>query len=528
MDSTLPRADALAIRDGRIVFVGGVDGARARAGPSTTVLTLEGRMILPAFQDAHVHPVSGGLELDRCDLLDLRTRAAILDRIRACAAGSDSGWLVGSRWDLPVFPDANPRKEWLDSIVPDRPAYFPAADHHSAWVNSAALRLAGVTRATPDPPRGRIERDAGGEPSGTLRESAMQLVSSLIPPPSPDRRLDGLRQALALLNRHGVTALQEASADRPLLETYRDLERLGELTARVVVAMRADPRGGPAQVDTFVAWRAAFRSPRVHPEVVKFFLDGVIEARTAAMLQPYTDRPGWAGEPNWTAATLDSMVARLVAEGFSIHLHAIGDRAVRMALDAVEQAERGQDRGTRRHQIAHVQVVDPADAPRFGALGVIANFQPLWAYPDAYIRDLTWPALGPDRSQWIYPINAVLQAGGRIAFGSDWSVTSLVPLEGIQVAVTRRDPADSLGLQLLPEQAIALEAALRAYTLGAAYANGLDSLTGSLRVGKAADLVVLEADLQELPPHRIAGVRVLLTLLDGKPVHGSLDSLSGR
>jgi predicted amidohydrolase YtcJ len=485
-------------------------------------------MILPAFQDAHVHPVSGGLELDRCDLLDLRTRAAILDRIRACAAGSDSGWLVGSRWDLPVFPDANPRKEWLDSIVPDRPAYFPAADHHSAWVNSAALRLAGVTRATPDPPRGRIERDARGEPSGTLRESAMQLVSSLIPPPSPDRRLDGLRQALALFNRHGVTALQEASADRTLLETYRELERLGELTARVVVAMRADPRGGPAQVDTFVAWRAAFRSPRVHPEVVKFFLDGVIEARTAAMLQPYADRPGWAGEPNWTAATLDSMVARLVAEGFSIHLHAIGDRAVRMALDAVEQAERGQDRGTRRHQIAHAQVVDPADAPRFGALGVIANFQPLWAYPDAYIRDLTWPALGPDRSQWIYPINAVLQAGGRIAFGSDWSVTSLVPLEGIQVAVTRRDPADSLGLQLLPEQAIALEAALRAYTLGAAYANGLDSLTGSLRVGKAADLVVLEADLQELPPHRIAGVRVLLTLLDGKPVHGRLDSLSGR
>jgi predicted amidohydrolase YtcJ len=218
----------------------------------------------------------------------------------------------------------------------------------------------------------------------------------------------------------------------------------------------------------------------------------------------------------------------LVAEGFSIHLHAIGDRAVRMALDAVEQAERGQDRGTRRHQIAHAQVVDPADAPRFGALGVIANFQPLWAYPDAYIRDLTWPALGPDRSQWIYPINAVLQAGGRIAFGSDWSVTSLVPLEGIQVAVTRRDPADSLGLQLLPEQAITLEAALRAYTLGAAYANGLDSLTGSLSVGKAADLVVLEADLRELPPHRIAGVRVLLTLLDGKPVHGSLDSLSGR
>jgi len=533
MDSAQPRAEAVAIRGGAVIFVGSTEDARKRVGPSTRVVALEGKLVLPGFVDAHVHPVTGGMELGQCDLAEDETAEAIFAHLRRCVAAlPDSAWLVGSSWALPVFPDAAPRKEWLDSLTGDRPAYLSAADGHSAWVNSAALRLAGVGPGTPDPGGGRIERDRRGEASGTLRESAMGLVAALVPPPTAEQRLQGLRRAVALLNRHGVTAFQEASASREILETYRDLRVRGELTARVVVAMRARPEAGWAQVDSLIAWRAEFSAPDLHPTAVKFFVDGVIEARTAAMLEPYTDQPPNRGEPNWPPALLDSMVARLVAEGFSIHMHAIGDRAVRMGLDAIERAEAPHDhpprRGQRAHQLAHLEVIDSADVPRFAALGVIANFQPLWAYPDTYIVDLTWPGLGPARSRWLYPIGAVAAAGGTLAFGSDWNVSSLDPLRGIQVAVTRQRPGDSTGARLLPEQAITLEAALRAYTAGSARALGLGPGIGSLRVGVPADLVVVAPDPRTLPPHRIAAARVLLTLFNGQPVHGSLDSLQRR
>jgi hypothetical protein len=490
MDSTAPQAQAVVVRGHRIAYVGREAEARRWVGPSTRVLNLDGRTVLPGFVDGHIHPVNGGVEqVAQCDLAAESTPAAIFARLRACLdAGSDSGWFLGANWQLPAFPGAAPRKEWLDSIVPDRPAYVTAADHHSAWVNSAALRRAGISRGTADPAGGRIERAPDGEATGTLRESAMALVGGLVPPPTGELRARGLRHALEQLARHGVTTVVEAAAGRAQLDAYRALERSGALTARVVVAMRADPEAGPSQVDSFAAWRAEYRSDVIHPEQVKVFLDGVIEARTAAMLEPYTDRPGWAGVPNWSAERLDSLVTRGVAAGFSIHVHAIGDRAVRMALDAIERVEQGQPRDGRRHQIAHLQVIDAADVPRFRALEVVANFQPLWAYPDSYIVDLTWPALGPARSRRLYPIGDVFRAAGRLALGSDWNVTSLDPLRGIEVAVTRRDPDDSTGAALLSEQAIDLSAGLRAYTLGAAFAAGLDSLVGSLTAGKAADL----------------------------------------
>ena len=528
MDSTAPSAEAVAVRDGRIVYVGSESGVQQWIGTRTVLVPLAGRTLLPGFEDAHIHPVSSGVELSGCDTADDETREALESHIRACAAAlADSAWLVGSNWALPLFPDANPTKELLDSLAPGRPAYLSAADGHSGWVNSEALRLAGITKDTPDPLNGRIERDARGEPTGTLREAAKNLVSSLIPPVTAEQQAEGLRRAQALLHAAGVTAIQEAAATRPLLEAYRTLDRTGELTLRTVVSLLARPEEDLTQVDSLVAWRIEFQGTQVHPTAVKLFEDGVIEARTAAMLTPYLDRHDDAGTPNWRPGQLDSIVALLVDKDFSVHVHAIGDGAVRYTLDALEKAEQGKPRGNRRHQIAHLEVIDSADIGRFASLGVIANFQALWAYPDSYITDLTWPALGPERSRWIYPIGSVVRAGGRLALGSDWNVSSYVPMAAIQVAVTRRDSRDTLGAgeRLLPEQAIDLETALRGYTIGSAYALGLDQETGSITTGKAADLVVLGEDLRMVSPTRLARVPVLLTMVAGKAVYGDIGTL---
>ena len=526
VDAARSWAQAVAVKDSRIVYVGSDLGAAALVGHGTKVLDLGGRLVLPGFVDAHIHPVSGGIELSLCNLNDLPDAPATLTKVRACAAerpGTD--WLQGGGWSLAAFRGGAPTRQSLDAIVPDRPAYFSAADGHSAWVNSRALALAGVTRGTPDPANGRIERDAAGEATGTLRESAGDLVSRLLPEPTADDQLAGLRRAFEHANRNGLTTLQEANAgpgpagSPGVLGAYRAAERRGLLTARVTVSLATDSARGPEQVDDLVKLRREFMSSLVRPLSVKIFADGVIEPRTAAMLEPYLDKPGSRGEPNWSEAALNAIVARLVKEDFNVHVHAIGDRAVRMTLDAMEAARGGEGRRRPRNQIAHLEVIQPQDVPRFRTLGVIANFQPLWAYADSYIRDLTWPGLGEERSRFLYPIGSVARSGAVLAFGSDWSVSSLNPLAGMQVAVTRRGlGAEGDQAPLLPEEAIDLPTAVAAYTIGAAYAADRETETGSLEVGKFADLVVLSDNVFSLPTREIASAKVLLTLLGGKPV----------
>jgi hypothetical protein len=526
MDAARSWAEAVAVREGRIVYVGNDLGARAYLGPKTRVVALGGRMVLPSFQDAHIHPVSGGVELGQCNINDLATKDAILEKVRACAATEKKTWIVGGGWPLPAFPDANPRKEMLDAVVPDRPVVLSAADGHSSWVNSKALELAGITAATPDPVNGRIERDASGAPSGTLREAAQRLVDKLVPEPTAEEHLAGLRRAITLLNGYGITGVYEANAGggpkgtSVTLATYREAERQGLLSLRVRVSLGTDATRGPEQVDDLVRLREQFTSARVRPVAAKIFADGVIEARTAAMLESYDDRPGQRGEPRLGDAALRALVGRLVEKDFAVHVHAIGDRAVRMTLDAFEEVRKASaDRGL-RHQIAHLQVIEPEDVPRFRDLSVIANFEPLWAYADAYVRDLTWPALGSARSKRMYPIADLARSGAALSFGSDWSVSSPNPLEGIQVAITRQAlEAKERTEPLLPEQAIDLPTALAAYTIGAAYANGFDRETGSLEVGKAADLLVVSENLFKLDAHEIAKARVLLTLLEGQAVY---------
>jgi predicted amidohydrolase YtcJ len=527
MDAARSWAQAVAVRDGRIAYVGNDAGARLLVGPKTRVVRLEGRMLLPAFQDAHVHPVSGGVELGQCNLNDLASRDAILAKVKDCA-GAGKPYVYGGGWSMAAFPGGMPSRELLDAIAPDRPVILSAADGHSSWVNSKALELAGVSADTPDPAHGRIERDPKtGAPTGTLTESAQELVAKLVPDATPAERLEGLRRAMALLNGYGITAVYEANTGGgpkgggpAILQTYNEADRQGILTLRVRASLGTDPLRGPEQVDELVAVRRRLTSPRVRPDAAKIFADGVIEGRTAAMLQPYDDRPGDPGKPIWDDLSLKAMVARLVAADFTVHVHAIGDRAVRMSLDAFEAARQASaDRGL-RHQIAHLEVIEPEDVPRFRALDVVANFEPLWSYADGYIRDLTWPGLGSERSKRIYPIADLARSGALVSFGSDWSVSTPNPLEGIQVALTRQAVDVKERVEpMLPEQAVDLPTALAAYTIGSARAMGQDAETGSLELGKAADLVVLSEDLFRLDPHDISRVRVLLTLLDGRPVH---------
>jgi hypothetical protein len=515
-----PRVAALALAAGKIIFAGDTDKALRLRGGATKVVDLGGRMVLPAFQDSHVHLVTGGVELGLCDLAGLGTKEEVLARVREYAAAhADLAWIVGGGWDLPLFPQANPRKEVLDALVPDRPAVLDSADGHSAWANSRALALAGITKDTPDPAGGRIERDLKtGEPTGTLRESAAGLVERFLPETGPSDYIRGLRAGLALANRFGIAAIVEASAGPEILDAYAALDRAGELSVRVVASLHVNTGRGVSEVERLEGLRRRYAGTRLKATMAKIFADGVMEPHTAALLAPYVDRPGDRGTPLLEPDAFDTLARALDLAGFQIHVHAIGDRAVRMSLDAFAAAGRANGFRDMRHHIAHLELIDPADIPRFGRLGVAANFQALWAYPDTYITDLTLPILGPERSRWLYPIGSVARAGAVIVGGSDWSVSSMNPLLAIQVAVTRRGPEDPPGPPWIPEEKADLATMLRAYTVNGAWLCHDEKVRGSLEPGKAADLIVLDRDLFAVPSSEIGRARVLLTLLDGRAV----------
>ncbi len=520
VDAARSWASAVAVRDGRIIYVGTDSVPAALVGPATEVVELAGAMVLPGFQDAHVHPVIGGAELGECHVTKMTTVAVLMDSIRSCARGRpELPWVRGGGWQLPLFPAANPPKTLLDQAVPDRPAAFEAMDGHSLWVNSRALALAGITRDTPDPPNGRIERDPRTrEPSGTLREGAMDLVYEVLPERTEAELSAGLERAQREANRFGITSVFAADEGEPELETYTAADRAEKLSLRVVAATSA----GEGDVDSVVArariLRTSFTTPHVHPIAVKLYQDGVVESRTAAMLAPYLDRRGDAGTPNYDQPTLDSLAAALDREGFQIHVHAIGDRAIRMVLDAFEYARKQNGVRDSRHSIAHLQVIDPADIPRFRALGVVANFEAFWANGDEYLTVLADPALGPRRSRWEYPIASVVRSGAVVSGGSDWSVSSLNPLDAIQVGMTHRR-IGSTAAPWNPDERVDLATMIALYTINAAYALRQDQETGSIEVGKLADLVVLDRNLFDLPADSIHTAKVTRTLLGGRTVY---------
>ena len=526
VDAVRSWADAVAIRDGRIVYVGSDEGVLKWKGADTRLVDLRGKMLLPGFHDSHVHLVGGGIELGECDINGLSTVDKILDALRLYAdQHPEKKWLRGGGWPL-TLEDGNPHKSLLDKIVSDRPVILDAFDGHSTWANSMALQIAGITKETPDPPRGRIERDAKtGEPTGTLRESASRLVISKIPPYTPHEYLTGLRRGVELANRLGITSVQEASVTDQHLNAFAELDRANELTVRTVAAMKVDPAKQMTQIPQFVEWREKYRSKRLRATSAKIFADGVIESRTASVLQPYlgTNERGWL---NFEPEILKPLAAELDRLGFQIHIHAIGDRAIQSSFEALEFAKnQNNQHGNRdtRHHLAHIELFDKADIGRFQKLGVIANFQPLWARPDLYIVKMTEPILGPERSRWLYPIRSVANTGAVIACGSDWSVTSMNPLEAIQIAVTRRDLKEGPGPAWIPEEVVDLPLMLAAYTINGAYVNFQEQETGSIEVGKSADLIVLDRNLFDVPKHEIHQTKVLLTLLEGKPVYRTGD-----
>lgn len=533
-DAARSTARAVAVTNGRISAVG--HDVSALVGPHTEVVDLDGGLLVPGFQDAHVHPVWGGLDMLRCDLAELSTREEYLDRIAAYAQEyPDDEWILGGGWQMSAFPGGTPTAEDLDSVVPDRPAFLPNRDGHGAWVNSRALALAGITRETADPADGRIERDANGAPSGTLHEGAMGLVNRLLPTEAPERLVEALLQGQRHLHSYGVTAWQDAivgteygDAGDPL-PAYLTAAASGSLTGRVVGSLWWDRSRGLEQIDDIVRRRDESTVGRFRARSVKIMQDGVAENFTAAMLEPYCDGHGHPREDSGISFVepelLKEAATRLDALGFTLHFHAIGDRAVRECLDAVEAAlVRNGPRGN-RHHISHIQVVHPDDIPRFRALDVAANMQMLWATLEPQMVELTIPFLGEQRSAWQYPFGDLLRSGAALAAGSDWSVSTPNPLAAIHVAVNRRSaPTEWEGdyPAFLPEQAIDLATALVAYTAGSARVNHLDD-TGTIAVGMRADLALLDRDPFEHPVDEIGLTEVRGTWVEGERVYDSAE-----
>ena len=525
VDAARSTAEALALRDGRIAAVGPAASVRRLIGPSTRVVDLRGRTVVPGFGDAHVHPTHGGLAMARCELHGLRGQDAYVDAIRAYATSHpNEAWIRGGGWSMADFPGGNPTRGILDAVVPDRPVYLPSRDGHSVWVNTKALEVAGLTAATPDPVDGVIIREADGFPAGTLHEGASALVEAFKPDDTTAEIADGLRVAQRYLHSLGLTQWQDAIVTLGDEAAYRELVDAGELTARVVAALWWERTQGLEQIELLEARRAAWPADgRVQPTSVKIMQDGVLENFTGAMIEDYLGpdgRPtGNRGISMVDPAVLGPAVTRLDALGFQVHFHAIGDRAVREALDAIEAARTANGMSDGRHHISHIQVIHPTDIARFRRLAVAANMQPLWAVHEEQQAELTIPFLGPERAAWQYPFASLHQAGATLVAGSDWSVSTPNPLEEIEVAVDRRSADMPDAPDFYPEERLALDEAIAAFTIGTAWVNHLDDETGTLEAGKLADLAVLDRDLFDRGAGPISAARCVATFVDGLAVY---------
>ncbi|GGT48805.1 amidohydrolase [Streptomyces atratus] len=528
-DPARTRASSLAVTGERITAVGH-DEVRELIGPDTEVIDIQGKLLLPGFQDSHIHAVFGGMEMAECDLTGTVGVEDYLTRIRSYAdAHPDRSWITGGGWSLESFDGGLPTRQLLDSVIPDRPVLLVNRDHHGAWANTRALELAGLTRESADPFDGRIEREPDGTPSGMLQEGATALVSRIVPPSTPADRLAGLLRAQKLLHSLGITGWQDAllgvfGGNPDPSDAYLAAAREGTLTARVTGALWWDRERGAEQIAELLSQREQLSHGRFRARAVKIMQDGIAENFTAAMTSPYLDGCGCATANSGLSfvdpVALRSYVTELDAHDFQVHFHALGDRGVREALDAVEAAVEAHGRRGNRHHLAHLQVVHPDDLDRFARLGAIANIQPLWAAHEPQMDELTIPFLGPERASWQYPFGSLLRAGATLAAGSDWPVSSPDPIAGIHVAVNRMEPEATDGRVFLPEQRLDLATAVAAYTAGSAHVNGLDD-TGSLLPGHLADLVVLDRDIFTLPPEEIAEAQVLRTYVGGALVHSA-------
>ncbi|MDR2986787.1 MAG: amidohydrolase [Nocardiopsaceae bacterium] len=526
-------ATAVAVAAGAIAAIGSRSwGSVADLdGPCTERIDLRGRALLPGFQDAHVHPAFAGVTMIGCNLIGAATLDEAAGRIESyVAAHPDKEWISGSGWRMEWFDRGTPSRQLLDKLTGGMPAFLLNRDGHGGWASTRALELTGFDARTPDPPDGRFEREPDGGLQGTAHEGAADLIGAFVPKPTFEERLAGLLLAQQHLHRRGITGWQDAIIGSYLgsedpLPVYLAAARSGQLTARVQGALWWDRNRGAGQIDEILGRREAGQEGRFRANTVKIMQDGVAESRTAGLIEPYLDSCGCQtsarGLSHVDPLELREHVTALDALGFQVHFHAIGDRAVRECLDAVAAARCANGGNDHRHHIAHVQIVHPDDVPRFAELGVAANIQALWAAHEPQMDQLTTPFLGPERAARQYAFGDLLRAGARLAAGSDWAVSSASPLRAIHVAVNR-SLAGATGPEaepFLPAQALDLADALGAYTIGSAFVNHLDDVTGSVEPGKLADLIVLDRDPFDGPAPEIAHTKVLATYVQGEPVY---------
>ncbi|KRE31442.1 amidohydrolase [Agromyces sp. Soil535] len=525
---------AVAVTGGRITAVVPEAEAAAHIDERTRVVQLYGALLSPGFQDAHVHPVGAGVELLQCNLTEATDASDTVARVRAYAeANPDEPWILGGGWSMDHYPGGAPLRGLLDAAVPDRPVLLLSRDHHSAWANTAAIRLAGIDASTPDPVDGRIEREADGTPAGTFHEGASDLFSAVRPAVDADLAYAGLLRAQRELLALGITGWQDAMVGSAVagipdpLQAYRRALDEGELVVHVVGAQWWERGRGIEQVDEMTARRDTIaelgREDRLSLGTTKIMVDGVAENQTAAMLTPYRDVHGHDTHNHGLSfvdpTLLRDYVTALDAAGFQVHFHALGDRAVREALDALDVARAANGATDGRHHLAHLQVVEEAETARFAGLGAVANIQALWACHEDQIDELTLPFLQDGAEARQYPFGDLVRHGARLAAGSDWPVSSADPMDAIHIAVNRVAPgvdADPLGGA---HQRIDLVTAMAAYTSGTAYVNHRDHDTGHVREGYLANLVVLDPDPFSVPAEEIHRSTVVSTWVEGELVH---------
>lgn len=513
-DAKVPEAAALAVTAGRVVALGETQAIRAMAGAKTQVVDLEGRRVVPGFNDAHWHLPTR----QTADLTEAGSVEEVQRRLRTFAdtLGPDE-WVTGRGWGATDFPERRPHKRYLDAVFPDRPVLLTDRDGHQTLANSHALRLAAITRATRDPENGRIDRDANGEPTGVLKESASGLVRRLMPAVTADQVYRSLLAELDKAAAFGLTSVQVASgsgASGVEYEAYSRAAREGTLRLRVRVAVPFERNVTEARLGEFLALRQRHAGSLLTFGIAKGMLDGTVDAHTAAMLDPYADQPG-TGLPMWDQAALNAAVTAYDRVGWQVQLHAIGDRAIRMALDAFEHAGNTNGSSDRRHRIEHVEVPAREDLPRFRALGVIASTQAMFASPDAITLSNYVPALGPARASRSNAFKIFDDAGATQAFGSDYPVFTMEVMRGIHAAVTRQLPDGTPPNGFYPEHRLTVETAVRHFTAGSAYAEFADQQKGTLAVGKLADFVALSDDIFAIPTARLANVKAVLTVMNG-------------
>jgi predicted amidohydrolase YtcJ len=519
-----PFVEAIALLKNKIIATGSTARIKKLTGPSTKQYDLKGKLVVPGFNDAHIHFLSGSLSLQTADLNNSKTPEEAVNTVLAFANNNPAAkWVTGTGWQYTIFPDGKPTKQMLDAVISDRPVYIRAYDGHSAWVNSKALQLAGITKETTYTGFGSIVKDAHGEPTGMLSESAMQLVSKLLPPITKEEKLQAIETGLKYAASLGITSVQNASGSIEEFKLYKELFEKGKLTLRYAAAFSANSHTTEEDVKRFTAIKNKYsNNAMLKADAVKFMLDGVIESHTAVMMEDYSDAGENGKTANGTFAYPLEIYQRLTAAfdkaGFRVYTHAIGDRSVHEALNAYEKAQQQNNSVNSRHRIEHIEQCKPADMQRFSKLHVLPSMQPIHADPGTIA---VWAkAVGEQRLPFSFAWQGMQQANAFLVFGSDWpACIDLNPIHGLHIAVNRQTTEGQPAGGWVPQQRISIKEALHAYTYGGAYSSFEEEYKGKLQTGYLADFVVLSQDLFTIAPSLIHETKVLLTVMDGKEVY---------